>query len=48
MSAPLLSSINGDVYIKFQQYDNYAIATDGILWDDIELVTDGTITPVGN
>jgi hypothetical protein len=37
-------SINGDVYIKFQQYDNYVITTDGILWDDIQLATDGTLT----
>ena len=28
-------SISGDVYIKFQQYDDYEISTDGILWDDI-------------
>jgi hypothetical protein len=36
-------SINGDVYIKFQQYDNYVITTDGIMWDDIQLATDGSI-----
>ncbi|MFH1940315.1 MAG: hypothetical protein ABIK21_09240 [bacterium] len=30
-------SIIGDVYIKFQQYDNFSITTDGILWDDIEI-----------
>jgi hypothetical protein len=41
-----LISIDGDVYIKFQQYDNYVISWDGILWDDIELEADGTITPV--
>jgi hypothetical protein len=38
---------NGDVYIKFQQYDNYTMTTDGVVWDDIELVSDGTITPAG-
>lgn len=36
-------SISGDIYIKFQQYDNYKISSDGILWDDISLETDGTI-----
>jgi len=30
-------SVSGDVYIKFQQYDNYVIDSDGILWDDIEI-----------
>ncbi len=35
-----LVSLTGTVYIKFQQYDNYVIATDGILWDDI--VVNGT------
>jgi len=39
-----LISIAGDVYIKFQQYDNYALTTDGILWDDITLASNGTIT----
>jgi len=24
-----------DFYIKFQQYDNYELGTDGIMWDDI-------------
>lgn len=42
-------SINGDVYVKFQQYDNYMnhdsqSGSDGIVWDDINLETDGTIT----
>jgi hypothetical protein len=29
--------ITGMVYIKFQQYDNYAMPTDGFLWDDIHV-----------
>jgi len=29
--------ITGTVHIKFQQYDNYAIPTDGFLWDDIHV-----------
>lgn len=36
-------SISGDVYIKFQQYDNYQIPADGILWDDIYLESDGIL-----
>ncbi len=30
--------ITGTVYIKFQQYDNFALLNDGILWDDIHVV----------
>ena len=45
---PVSPQLNGDVYIKFQQYDNYAIATDGILWDDIKLATDGTLSTGGS
>jgi hypothetical protein len=36
-------SLSGDVYIKFQQYDNGEIQSDGILWDDIHLTSDGFI-----
>jgi len=36
-------SLSGDVYIKFQQYDNDMISSDGILWDDIYLDSDGVI-----
>ncbi|MFH1957304.1 MAG: carboxypeptidase regulatory-like domain-containing protein, partial [bacterium] len=45
-------SVSGDVYIKFQQYDNYtidtddAIATDGILWDDIEVSISAAVNNV--
>ena len=38
-------SIDGIVYIKFQQYDNFMIPADGILWDDIVLYSDGEIIP---
>tara|TARA_B100000959_G_C14591123_1_gene464055 strand:+ start:96 stop:467 length:372 start_codon:yes stop_codon:yes gene_type:complete len=31
-----------DFYIKFQQYDNYPFITDGIVWDEIGLFSDGT------
>jgi len=38
--------VDGDVFIKFQQYDNYQLATDGILWDDIFLESDGIISTI--
>jgi len=33
-----LIPIDSTMYIKFQQYDNFALPTDGILWDEIEII----------
>jgi PKD repeat protein len=32
-------SLNGTFVVKFQQYDNYSIATDGMAFDDISVVS---------
>lgn len=43
-------SLNGTFVVKFQQYDNYPIATDGFAFDDIDVSGGGAsnIPPVAN
>ncbi len=48
-----LASVNGlslssTFVVKFQQYDNYGIATDGFAFDDINVAAGGNQAPVAN
>ena len=39
-------SLNGTFVVKFQQYDNYSITTDGMAFDDISVIS-YDVPPVG-
>jgi|GEM_PF-1282590 len=41
-------SLSGTFVIKFQQYDNYGIATDGMAFDDVSVTASGGSPPVAD